>query len=37
MAKNTGLGKGLNALFSTNIAEEEKIKEGEKHSRRREN
>ena len=29
MAKNTGLGKGLNALFSTNIAEEEKIKEGE--------
>ena len=29
MAKNTGLGKGLNALFSTDIAEEEKIKEGE--------
>ena len=29
MAKNTGLGKGLNALFSTNIEEEEQIKEGE--------
>lgn len=29
MAKNTGLGKGLNALFSNNIAEEEQIKDGE--------
>ena len=30
MAKKTGLGKGLDALFATNnIAEEEKIKEGE--------
>ena len=30
MASKTGLGKGLDALFSTNIAEEEKIQEGEK-------
>ncbi len=29
MAKMTGLGKGLDALFSNNIEEEEKIKEGE--------
>ena len=32
MAGKTGLGKGLDALFSSNIAnisEEEKIKEGE--------
>ncbi len=30
MAGKTGLGKGLDALFSTNIADEEKIQEGEK-------
>lgn len=30
MAGKTGLGKGLDALFATNIVEEEKIKEGEK-------
>jgi len=29
MTKNTGLGKGLGALLSTNIVEEEKIQEGE--------
>ncbi len=29
MAKMTGLGKGLDALFSGSVAEEEKIKEGE--------
>lgn len=29
MAKMTGLGKGLDALFSNNVVEEEKIKEGE--------
>ena len=29
MAKNTGLGKGLGALLSTNIVEEEKIQDGE--------
>lgn len=29
MAGKTGLGKGLDALFSNNIVEEEKIKEGE--------
>lgn len=29
MTKKTGLGKGLEALFETNIAEEEKIKDGE--------
>ena len=29
MTKNTGLGKGLGALLSTNIVEEEKIQDGE--------
>ena len=29
MAKMTGLGKGLDALFSNNVVEEETIKEGE--------
>ncbi len=29
MAAKTGLGKGLDALFASNIVEEEKIKEGE--------
>ncbi len=29
MAKKTGLGKGLDALLSTNIVEEEKIQDGE--------
>jgi len=29
MAKKTGLGKGLDALFSNHVVEEEKIKEGE--------
>ena len=29
MAKNTGLGKGLNALLSSPIIEEEKVQEGE--------
>ena len=29
MTKNTGLGKGLNALLATNIVEEEKVQEGE--------
>ena len=29
MAKKTGLGKGLDALFSNNIPEEENIKENE--------
>ena len=29
MTKNTGLGKGLGALLSTNIVEEEKMQEGE--------
>ena len=29
MAKNTGLGKGLNALLNSSVVEEEKIQEGE--------
>ena len=29
MTKKTGLGKGLNALLSNNIIEDEKIQEGE--------
>ena len=29
MTKNTGLGKGLSALLSTNVIEEEKIQDGE--------
>ena len=29
MTRKTGLGKGLDALLSTNIVEEEKIQEGE--------
>lgn len=29
MAKNTGLGKGLSALLSNNVIEEEKVQEGE--------
>lgn len=29
MTKNTGLGKGLSALLSTNIIEEEKVQDGE--------
>ncbi len=29
MTKNTGLGKGLSALLSTNVVEEEKIQDGE--------